>query len=191
MFTPENLISDEYRDLNSQMHREKKYGFGGSDWTDKVEQLRNELKLKTVLDYGCGQGTLGAALGNPEWFREYDPAIPGKEYPPRIVSDLVVCTDVLEHIEPDKLDSVLKHINSLSRNLAFFSISTVPAEKHLSDGRNAHINLRSSEFWLKEIKRRFIVSEAKVSADGGTLLVVGQSIDDVRQEIGKRNAIAA
>lgn len=171
MFTPENLISDEYRDLNSQMHREKKYGFGGSDWTDKVEQLRNELKLKTVLDYGCGQGTLGAALGNPDWFCEYDPAIPGKEYPPRIVSDLVVCTDVLEHIEPDKLDSVLKHINSLSRNLVFFSISTVPAEKHLSDGRNAHINLHDAKWWRAKLESiPFLIAQFHEYPNGITVL---------------------
>ena len=171
MFEPDNLISEEYRALNAQMHREKHYGTGGSNWIDKIEQLKSELNLKTVLDYGCGQGTLAASLGNPEWLREYDPAIPGKDYAPRTVSDLVVCTDVLEHIEPDKLDAVLKHINSLSRNLVFLSISTQPAEKHLPDGRNAHISLHDAKWWREKLESiPFLIAEFQEHPNGITVL---------------------
>lgn len=182
MFEPDNLISDDYREINMRMHAEKNYGAGGSNWVDKVEQLRDAIeqsrvgtddegKLIKVLDYGCGQGTLGAALGNPEWFREYDPAIPGKDEAPTTVSDLVVCTDVLEHIEPDKLDTVLKHINAMSRNLVFLSISTVPAEKHLPDGRNAHISLHDSKWWREKLESvPFLIAQLQEHPNGITVL---------------------
>jgi 2-polyprenyl-3-methyl-5-hydroxy-6-metoxy-1,4-benzoquinol methylase len=171
MFTPENLISDEYRALNAQMHMEKHYGVSGYQWNDKIEQLRGEFNLRTVLDYGCGQGSLGESLGHPDWLREYDPAIEGKNRPPATVSDLVVCTDVLEHIEPDRLDTVLKHINSLSRNMVFLSICTVPAEKHLADGRNAHLSLHDAAWWRNKLDEvKFLIADFKEVPGGVQVL---------------------
>ena len=51
----------------------------------------------------------------------------------------MICTDVLEHIEPDCLQAVLGHLRQVSREYTFVNISTRAAVKSLHDGRNAHL----------------------------------------------------
>jgi 2-polyprenyl-3-methyl-5-hydroxy-6-metoxy-1,4-benzoquinol methylase len=122
-----------------------------------------EFECTSVLDYGCGQGTLLQALQcfpRPErLLQEYDPAIDGKDEPPQERADLVVCTDVLEHIESAKINSVLEHVSALTGRVLFVVISLVPTAKKLSDGRQAHILLRSVELWKYQLQSRgFLLS---------------------------------
>ena len=108
MAKPE-LISAEYRALNRTLHQTNlAYGVGGSKHVETILKLANQIGTKSVLDYGCGKSLLAKNLPFPIW--EYDPAVPGKEESPR-AADLVICTDVLEHIEPDKLEWVLADIS--------------------------------------------------------------------------------
>lgn len=170
------LITPEYLALNAELHaRSSSYGTSGHKWADKVHSLAHQCGAMTVLDYGCGRGTLGAALRDkyPEWagiFLEYDPAIPGKdEKPPR--TDLVVCGDVLEHIEPDCLYAVLDDIRGLARKAVFLVVATVPAVKVLADGRNAHLIVESIEWWLPKLMMRWRV--ALLRDLGGEFLMIG------------------
>jgi hypothetical protein len=105
-----------------------------------------------VLDYGCGQGSLARAIGDR--VKEYDPAIPEKAAAPA-PADLVVCTDVLEHIEPDCLAHVLDHLRDLTLKACFVVIATRPAMKFLADGRNAHLIIETDAFWRKQLDMRF------------------------------------
>ena len=81
---------------------------------------------------------------------EYDPAIPGKNELPE-PADLVVCTDVLEHIEPGLLPNVLEHLRSLTRKCFFFAIDCGPANKHFPDGRNVHLIQEPPLWWLNKL----------------------------------------
>src|SRR5689334_20409854 len=101
--TLDSLISPEYRELQKQMHREKyEYGTSGKANPKVIKALIQPGD--TVLDYGCGKRTLEQAMDYP--IINYDPAIPGCDSIPD-PADIVYCGDVLEHIEPDKLDAVL------------------------------------------------------------------------------------
>src|SRR5206468_4084203 len=116
------LISAEYRDLNSRLHTENlAYGVGGGSHAETVINVVKATKATSVLDYGCGKGYLAKALPFPIW--EYDPAIPGKDIAPR-AADLVCCLDVLEHIEPDKLQFVLDDIRRVTKSVGYFVIHT-------------------------------------------------------------------
>tara|TARA_S200002703_G_scaffold107486_1_gene93376 strand:+ start:2423 stop:2824 length:402 start_codon:yes stop_codon:yes gene_type:complete len=110
------------------------------------------LKSSDVLDYGCGKGTLGAALGRE--IKEYDPAIPGKDERP-VAADIVACTDVLEHIEPDCIDDVLDDLARVTKSVLFVTVCVVPAKKKLADGRNAHILLKPFDWWAGKLTERF------------------------------------
>jgi hypothetical protein len=150
-------ITDDYAKLNSDLHgSHPEYGTFGWRHGDKVLALREETESVTVLDYGCGKGALREALGRPEWFREYDPAIPGKDARPEI-ADLVVCTDVLEHIEPDLLDNVLTHIVRCTAKAAFLLIATRPASKSLADGSNAHKIVENAAWWREKLEKYFFI----------------------------------
>lgn len=154
-----NLISDDYRRQNAQLHKDRPtYGAGGHKWLDPVLELVVSYRCATMLDYGCGKCTLEHALaGHFEGeltIHNYDPALPELAQPPE-AAHLVVCTDVLEHIEPQNLHAVLAHIQSLAQKCAFLVIATRPAKKTLPDGRNAHLIVQSPEWWIGKLRQYF------------------------------------
>ncbi len=149
------LISAEYAALNAKLHVENlAYGVGGGKHAETIKKLADQLKTRSILDYGCGKGYLAKALDFPIW--SYDPAIPEHAASPR-PADLVVCTDVLEHIEPDKLMVVLDDLRRCVKRVGFFVIHTGPAQKTLADGRNAHLIQRGEHFWRKTLAQFFTV----------------------------------
>lgn len=165
------LISPGYAFLNRALHAESAgYGTSGKKWAKQVEQLAAMLNTTSVLDYGAGKGTLAATLPDLP-IREYDPAVPGKDAEPA-PADLVACTDVLEHIEPECLKSVLKHIHALTNKVVLFTIHSGPAKKILSDGRNAHLIVRDPRWWLRKINERFYIVQMQLV--GATIFIVAK-----------------
>lgn len=149
------LISKGYVEEQKILHaRPNGYGGKGDKWTGGVASLITDLRASSVLDYGCGQGSLVKALrpmvSGAVRLDEYDPAIPGKDGPPEF-ADLVVCTDVLEHIEPERLGAVLAHLQMLTRKAALIVTHLGPANKVLADGRNAHLIQKPAAWWWAEI----------------------------------------
>ena len=148
------LISEEYRNLNLELHqRNPHYGVSGQKWAEQISEICSAIGAKTILDYGCGKQTLGMALSHL-LIVGYDPAIPGLDAPPE-PADLTVCTDVLEHIEPDCLDAVLDDLERLALKGVFLTVATRPAKKFLADGRNAHLIQQPAEWWLPKIMQRW------------------------------------
>lgn len=156
MIQPQELISQKYRLMQRILHSQPRgYGGNGDKWAETVRAVAEVYQASSVLDYGCGQGSLARALkAQPEvLFRvdEYDPSIPGKDGLP-VFADLVVCTDVLEHIEPERLDTVLAHLRMLARKAVFTVISLKESNKVLADGRNAHVIIRPANWWKKRVE---------------------------------------
>lgn len=142
------LITDEYKAQLQKLHKHS-FGGGGARWKDEVLRLCELNGTQDVLDYGSGKGRLAKALPFP--IKQYDPAIGPDERAP---SDIVVCTDVLEHIEPECLDDVLDDLFGLCREVAFLVISTRPAHKSLPDGRNAHLIVEPFQWWFAKLRPR-------------------------------------
>lgn len=140
------LISPEYQEQLRLLHASRVWGAGGHKYADAARQLACAVGAADVLDYGCGAGTLKPALADYP-VREFDPGIIGKDGLPD-PADLVVCSDVLEHIEPHCLDAVLDHLFGLTRKACFAVIATRPAHKTLPNGRNAHLIVRPVKWWL-------------------------------------------
>lgn len=156
-YSKPGLISKEYMELNKQLHDDvPNYGMGGSKHKDVVLALAKSLSTTSVLDYGCGKGLLGRSLDFPIY--EYDPAIPGKDSSPR-PSELVVCTDVLEHIEPDKLNFVLDDLKRCVKQVGYFVIATRQAIKTYSNGKNTHLIVENKEWWNKKLSKFFKVAQ--------------------------------
>lgn len=149
------LISDEYRQLNEQLHDSNPaYGVSGHQHTDSVINLSKIVGSVDILDYGCGKSTLARNL--PFSIKQYDPAIDKYKALPE-PADIVVCTDVLEHIEPEALDEVLKHLASLTKKAGLFTAATRPAVKFLADGRNAHLIVQPAKWWVDKFYEHFDV----------------------------------
>ena len=151
-----DLISEEYLRLNQELHKNSPaFGKGGDKHANIVQALCRYYKTENVLDYGCGKGRLQRAL--PFQIKEYDPGILEKSIV--VPADLVICTDVLEHIEPEYLTNVLKHIASLMRIAGYFVISTILSTKELSDGRNTHLIVKQASWWRNKLDGFRIVTE--------------------------------
>ncbi len=165
------LITDEYRRLNEQLHEDnKKYGMSGHKYVKDVLRLAQQLRSQDILDYGCGKSTLAQNI--PFNIKQYDPAITKYKALPE-PADLVVCTDVLEHIEPDLIDNVLSHIKSMTKKAAYLVANTNPAVKKLADGRNAHVLLRSPKWWCEKMFEYF--HPISFMDNGGNVVFVVQS----------------
>lgn len=163
------LISQAYRDLNAELHRDRPdYGRGGHKWASIVRDLAKQAGSTHILDYGCGKGTLAAALHDLD-VHGYDPAIPERAADPA-PADVLVCTDVLEHIEPENVNTVIAHIASKTKRLALLSVACRPAAKILADGRNAHLSVHDPLWWSRVICQHFDL--LKTGTEGNLFSVV-------------------
>ena len=165
---------DYYELINSykKLHKEKGK-FQGISLIPLVPTLMNitkENNCKTLLDYGCGKAVpymkkkcteLGIRkpiqeLCNLDSFDLYDPAYPkyNKLYNKKY--DIVICTDVMEHIAEQDIDYVLTEILSHSKKTVFLNISCQPALKHFKEGKfkgqNVHVSVFDGHWWSDKIK---------------------------------------
>jgi len=150
-FDPDDLTTPQYRELIRKAHRETNWGRGGASWSDPIAAFAKELGTTDVLDYGAGGRTLAPALAAQGIkCKEYDPGVPEISIDPKI-ADLVVSTDVFEHIEPALIPNVLRHVYLKARKAGYFVIAKQPAKKILADGRNAHLSCHPTEWWVEQL----------------------------------------
>lgn len=147
-------ISDGYKAANVELHgKYPGYGSKGHAWAERVIDLVRRHRWRTVLDYGCGKGSLRRALLMIEpglEVREFDPAVPGKDAEPE-PAELVVCTDVLEHVEPECLDEVVGHLVSLGTGGVLVAAACRPGKRQLADGRMDHLIVESPKWWRRRL----------------------------------------
>lgn len=153
------LISEGYRDLNARLHESRpEYGTGVRKKLDNVAHLVSQYP--DALDYGCGK-----AVMLKRWpVKCYDPAIPAYSNLPE-PADLVLCLDVMEHVEAECIDEVLDHIYFLARKKAVFVICTRESSKRLDDGRNAHISIHDADWWIQKLYARWKTVSVEVDDD--------------------------
>ena len=165
---------DYYELLDSYKELHKEEGkFRGISLVPLVPTLINVTKennCKTLLDYGCGKAipyskkeckSIGLKkpvqeLCNLDSFDLYDPAYPKYNKLSKKKYDIVVCTDVMEHIAEQDIDWVLKDILSHSKKTVFLNISCQPALKHFKKGKfkgqNVHVSVFHGTWWSDKVK---------------------------------------
>lgn len=149
----EQLVTSGYQATLRDTHAEGGWGTKGHRYIPEIVPFYESLHCCNILDYGSGQESLRINLEPINIpVTCYDPGRPGREALPA-PHDLVVCTDVLEHIEPELLDNVLQHIFDLTIKGAYLHIATKVAKRMLTDGRNAHLIVQRPDWWEKQIMR--------------------------------------
>jgi hypothetical protein len=155
---PEGLISEDYRRLQEQLHEDPQYGMASIQFAPIVAELVGLSGSGELLDYGAGKGRLGLSLRDlvkhPLTVHHYDPAVPQWSARPQPCR-FVACIDVLEHIEPERLERVLEDLKRVTIGVGFFTVHTLPAFKQLPDGRNAHLIQRPASWWVPAIMEHF------------------------------------
>ena len=157
-----DLISEGYLQCMREKHEvdpESKapaWGQTGHRYAGKwVRGIIEEYDIKTALDYGCGKGTLSGFLPQVEW-TNYDPGVEEFSTFPTGQFDMVVSSDVLEHIEPPYLDNVLDAMRSLTRDVLAADIPTEPTGNKLHTGpyrgSDEHLTVERAEWWAERFK---------------------------------------
>ena len=172
------LISPTYKSQQEALHETGTYGTASIQYAPLVTQIINRLKVTHLLDYGCGSLLNLYKHIKPEHkltYQAYDPGTAQYADPP-VPAQMVACIDVLEHIEPDYLESVLNDLARLTEVILFCTIHTGPAVKVLSDGRNAHLTQQPMEWWLPKLGSRFTVLEVHETREEFAVVVARRGL---------------
>lgn len=172
-----SLISPQYKEQQEHLHETTDYGVVAEQYGEMIAAMVDTLEIDTLLDYGCGHNLSLMRSMKPErkiQYQAYDPGVPKYADLP-VPADMVVCIDVLEHIEPDKLELVLDHIEEMTNYVFIGTVHCGPAGKVLSDGRNAHLIQHPMEWWLPKLWERFKLQTVQATETG--FLVIAQKVN--------------
>ncbi len=146
------MISDRYKKILTDIHNTSPFG-KRSKMPKHLAEFIQEVKPNSILDFGCGKGRLVQRLredypditttGYDPGNTEFDTTLEGRH------ADLIISTDVLEHVEPEHIDTTLKYLSTKSRYI-YHLIALSPAKLILPDGRNAHLIQESPEWWKQK-----------------------------------------
>jgi len=125
-----------------------------SRFVSPIINIAQKCHCKTALDYGCGRGWLSRELtkkGLP--CDGYDPYSGFTDIKSQY--DMVISTDVLEHLTLDELIEAAEHIKSLKPKVMFHSVFHKKAKLILPDGTNAHKTIENPEWWKNKLNELF------------------------------------
>jgi len=139
-------------------HSGSRWGSSAAKYSGErvLQAIKARPYVRTVLDFGCGKQSLSEYIltnlpdREIEW-TNYDPGIAGINVLPTDKFDLVVSTDVLEHIEPDLLDNTLKELGALTGKALISDIACYPMGKKFTEGpytgEDMHLTVESPSWW--------------------------------------------
>jgi len=148
--------------------------FGGLSILNHVKSIRSlaqQVDAKTMLDFGCGRGDayrsphklhhqIGLSRGDVTL---YDPAFRPTSALPTGQYDLVVCSDVLEHIPEHEVDEFVARLFGYAKKAVWASVCCRPAKKFFpGTNTNLHVTVKPIEWW----RQKFTFAQAELSRDG-------------------------
>lgn len=147
------MISDNLKKTYENIHASTTFGKRAKIPSHLKKFIKNHSP-SSILDFGCGKGNLVQVL--TEAYPNinvygYDPANPqfAGEIP---CVDMVVSTDVLEHVEPEYIEDTIEML-SLKAKFHYHLISCAPAKLILPDGRNAHLIQEGPDWWRPRFEK--------------------------------------
>jgi hypothetical protein len=122
------------------------------EWFKNI--LRKNIEIRTILDFGAGQCTLGRGIceqfGNLLWV-DYDPGVAGIDVLPDSAFDAVVSSDCLEHVEPPMLYDTLREIAVRARHIIALDIPNEGTGGTLRSGpykgHDEHLIIKPADWW--------------------------------------------
>lgn len=141
----------------------------------------------TLLDVGCGTGRAAQKL------RDAGMEVCGLDIAkncldsgvliPLIVTtawdkrlplvDWVYCTDVMEHIPPDRVEETLDNLRRITIKGAYFQIATKPDSYGARIGETLHLTLHEPSWWYEQLKARWKGSANCKAEERGLWRLVG------------------
>ena len=168
------IISNSYLQEQIKLHQNNKYGMASVEHAPNIKKIMVDNNLKSISDFGAGKKRLLTSLHGLNFtdfeYYPYDPVF--EDYGLPQPADLVCCIDVMEHVEEEYTDTVLDEISNITLKFVYFSISFRPASKLLSDGTNAHINIKPPRWWVPKLCSRFNINFMTLNDRGRGFIVI-------------------
>jgi hypothetical protein len=132
------------------------HGLSVMQHAKQIGKLIKEHKIATVLDFGCGRGDayrsphkLHHTWGIPRRnLQLYDPSFPGVDKKPERRFDLVLCSDVLEHIPEEDVQRFIGDLFNHAKVHVWASVCCRAAKKTFpTTGENLHVTVKPFQWW--------------------------------------------
>ncbi len=155
-----------------------------------LEIIDDKIKKIKILDIGCGMGHFGF-VAEEFLFCEYEGidiskyAVENSPYKGLKLrqaditkktfkaskKDLIICSDILEHLEYDKLDIVLKHIKKIGDKVIF----SIPfrGDPNL-DADKTHKIKEDAKWWIEKLSKYFTIKPAPKNWLFSNQILVGE-----------------
>lgn len=142
----------------------KNYGKTSIKLYDMLEKIINDLNISSILDYGCGKSKLLDLIKKNKKIKvyKYDPAIKKYSKLTKNKVNLVICTDVLQHVPLYDLDRVLKEIKSKGVYVLFY-IKCTNHKTKLPNKTYANCTVYDKKWWLEKLSNYYYdIKEIKI-----------------------------
>ena len=163
-------------DLHRQAHETRQIfeGWGLEHYAGSIGELVARTGARSLLDYGCGKAAAwkaGLAFPGVEAVRLYDPGVQAYAERPEGKFDLVICTDVLEHVPEGDVPAVLDDLFGYAVKALLVAICCQPDHVGVANnGWDAHATVRPMDWWGERL------AEARARADSAVELVAIESL---------------
>lgn len=175
-----------YVDLH---HQDALYGNGAHELMEYILPFIVELKPQSILDYGAGKSDfvmdISSYVNDCQGYK-FDPAIKDIAVLPKDKVDLVINTDVMEHIPEENIEATLEKISRISQNV-YFNICTTLSDEILPNGKNAHITIKPPEWWQKKIEKFFPAAYPVITRDRDCAFITWKVNNAYYEHINKQN----
>lgn len=126
---------------------------GQIKFKDLLKSFFVKNKIRSLLDYGGGQGTWDIEVQKGVTLKSYlqlkDILIfePARNLDKKQLLDCVVSFDVLEHVFISDIPWVIFDIFSHAKKAVFINVASYKASKKVTKKDNAHITIRPHHWW--------------------------------------------
>ena len=158
-----NTISGSYKEaLQTKHSTDPNWGASRRQWgaPDYVEQIKKRGYVNTILDWGAGKGQMRKLLKKEAphiVYTPYDPGMPEYDVLPDGPFDMVISTDVMEHIEPDLIEETLRQMWNRTKYVLIQNIACSKAGSNFLygpyEGQNVHLIIEDTDWWVETHKR--------------------------------------
>ena len=133
---------------------DKLFGKSGQvKFKDLLKKLLTKYKIKSLLDYGAGQGSWESKIDGKTSLKNYldlkqvSYFEPARKLNKKTISECVVSFDVLEHVFISDIPWVIYDIFLHSSKLVIINAACYQALKVLPNKENVHITVRNPFWW--------------------------------------------
>jgi len=157
------MIAERYTEIHRQ---NPAFGSSGIEcpvrraFLVELARLQGLGVVTSFFEYGCGKGKLIEAIRQRfpgSRVEGYDTAVPKYKSYPNERFDVVLCLDVLEHIEPSDISDCLSRLRKSTAKICLLLIDHQLATQWLSKHENSHVNLAPPDWWLMKVREHFPV----------------------------------